>query len=543
MKSLLLLALLFQDATSYLNDEEVLVNIRLPTGSYVYDESSEFGKPLVIEFDKSEDYTVGPMIPQQRPVKVYDKDLDLNIVKYPDEVTYLGKLNLIEGFSGPLIVSGQITGQICDELNCTPIDPPIKFSSFRVVNKVNGPSKFALDWPFILAALSGGVLALLTPCVFPMIPVTVSMFTGLDNPLKNALIYCLTIIGSFTILGVLTSALFGPMFLVGLANSPLLNLFFALIFAGFALMLMGELEFALPFWLTSSIANKRSAIIGSALTFTLVSFTCTFPFLGTILILASEGSYAKPIIGAALFSTAFSSPFFLLALFPSLIKKLPKSGQWMADFKYLLGLAELIFALKFLSVAIGPALDRAAIISGAVSVLLLGVAYFHSSFKGPRSLCAAMLLWMATWLCLSYLKPSGPIWWDVEAFLPEGGQVETIRHQSPSYEDSLESAKKEGKLLFVEFTGTNCANCRKMAASVLSDPRTIARIDDFVVCEVYTDNLAGQELERKLLNTISIPAYAIVDPDTETVLAQFVGMDNSNGEKFRSFLSDEINRN
>jgi thiol:disulfide interchange protein DsbD len=214
---------------------------------------------------------------------------------------------------------------------------------------------------FLLIAVGTGLGSLLTPCVFPMIPVTVSFFLKQGekesgSTFKLAIVYCLTIIGGFTIFGVLLSAIWGPTISIRLANSAPLNLIFAVVFFGFSLMLMGVFELRIPSWLLTYTSKREMAgglvgVMFMALTFVLVSFTCTFPFVGGLAALAAGGEFFWPIVGMLAYSTAFASPFFLLAFFPSLLKKLPKSGGWMNSVKVTFGMIELALVVKFLSVA------------------------------------------------------------------------------------------------------------------------------------------------------------------------------------------------
>ena len=214
---------------------------------------------------------------------------------------------------------------------------------------------------FLVSAAGFGFLALLTPCVFPMVPITISFFLkqaekGHHRPSTLATIYCGGIIATFTGLGLLMAALFEATSLNRLANNPWLNLVLAGVIVLFGISMLGVFEIRVPSWLLTWSAGKeqKGGIIGTlfmALTFTLVSFTCTFAFAGLLLVMASKGEVLWPVLGMLAFSAAFSFPFFLLALFPSFLKKLPKSGGWMNTIKVTMGFIEIGAALKFLSVA------------------------------------------------------------------------------------------------------------------------------------------------------------------------------------------------
>ena len=212
---------------------------------------------------------------------------------------------------------------------------------------------------FVLLAISMGFLALLTPCVFPMIPITVSYFThqgemGEGKPLKNAIIYTLGIIGAFSILGFILALTLGASGANQLASNPWVNLFIAALFIYFALSLFGMYEIHLPEKLRQFSLKQegRGGIIGTlfmAVTFTLTSFTCTVQFVGLLLVAASQGQWFWPMVGMVVFSAAFALPFFFLALFPQYLAKMPKSGGWLNSVKVVLGFLEMAAAFKFLS--------------------------------------------------------------------------------------------------------------------------------------------------------------------------------------------------
>ena len=212
---------------------------------------------------------------------------------------------------------------------------------------------------YLSLSFSFGLLSLLTPCVFPLIPITVSYFTKRQEsekakPVLDALLYSLGIILSFTVVGFLMAALFGASGINRLASNPYVNLMIAVIFILFAFNLFGMFEILVSGNLLTKLSNFQSnnnllSIWVMSFTFTLTTFTCTMPFIGTVLVSASKGDWFYPILGMLGYSFAFSIPFFLLALFPSAIKKLPRSGNWMVSFKIILGFLELAAALKFIS--------------------------------------------------------------------------------------------------------------------------------------------------------------------------------------------------
>ena len=445
---------------------------------------------------------------------------------------------------------------------------------------------------FIVTAVGFGFISLLTPCVFPMIPVTISYFLkqGSERPgqtLKLAIIYCLGIVGAFTVLGLLLSIIFGPTALNQLANDPWLNLFFAGVFTVFALMLMGMFEVRVPSWVLTWTSKKQETggavgVLFMALTFTLVSFTCTFAFVGQLVVLAAKGSYLMPIIGMVAFSTAFASPFFFLALFPSLLAKLPQSGGWMNSVKVTMGLLELAVVSKFLSVAdtgFSPTgtpqfLDYHLVMATWISVAVVTGLYLLGVFRMPhdsptetvgpiRCLFSMSFIGFAAYIALGLFTPKGPegvVWQQLVAFAPpqinystsdEGYFVEHDGLQySLDFDQAVETASSSNQLMFLDFTGVNCMNCRLMEKGVMASAPVHSVIKDLVRVQLYVDEVPGvktkpEEHERLLtrnhglqknwLGDVAIPAYVIATPDGKEILATFKGLD-SDGDEFQKFL-------
>ena len=451
---------------------------------------------------------------------------------------------------------------------------------------------------FIVTAIGFGFISLLTPCVFPMIPVTISYFLkqGSERPgqtLKLAIIYCLGIVGAFTVLGLLLSIIFGPTALNQLANNPWLNLFFAAVFTVFALMLMGMFEIRVPSWVLTWTSKKQESggaigVLFMALTFTLVSFTCTFAFVGQLVVLAAKGSYLMPIIGMVAFSTAFASPFFFLALFPSLLAKLPKSGGWMNSVKVTMGLLELAVVSKFLSVAdtgFSPTgtpqfLDYHLVMATWISVSVVTGLYLLGVFRMPhdapsetvgpiRCLFSMSFIGFAAYIAMGLFTPKGPegvVWQQLVAFAPpqinysstdEGYFVEHDGLQySLDFDQAVETASSSNQLMFLDFTGVNCINCRRMEKGVLASAPVHAVIKDLVRVQLYVDEVPGvktkpEEHERLLTRNhglqenwfgdVTIPAYVIATPDGQEILATFKGLD-TDGEQFQQFLQAGLER-
>ena len=312
-------------------------------------------------------------------------------------------------------------------------------------------------WPFIIGAALAGFGALTTPCVFPMIPITISVFlkqseTKGYQPVSMALIFCGGIVLGFTVLGLIIAVFWGASGITDLANNSILNLFFAAILIFFACSFLGMFEIYIPSSMLtwSSQQENRGGVIGilfMALTFTLISFTCTFGFVGLILVWAANGEYFWPIIGMLAFSTAFASPFFFLALFPSYLNDLPKSGGWMNSIKVTLGMLELGAALKFLSVVdlsfnpSGYIFDYTFVMCAWIVLSLMTGFYLLGMIKLPHDvpsekistlqfLAATLFLGFGIYLCAGVFapeKPKGFIWEQIEAFAPP------VIDSSPAY--------------------------------------------------------------------------------------------------------------
>ena len=426
-----------------------------------------------------------------------------------------------------------------------------------------------------------GLLALLTPCVFPMVPITVSFFLKQaekkhNSPLVMALVYCGSIIATFTVMGLLFSFLFGASYINTLANGVALNLFLGLVLLFFALNLLGLFDIQIPSWLLTFTASKESTssyfgVFFMALTFTLTSFTCTFAFLGLILVWAANGDFWWPLGGLVAFSTAFALPFFLLALFPSYLQKLPKSGGWMNRVKVVMGLVEMAFMFKFLSVADiswygTPTLfDYHFVMSAWMAICIFTGLYLIGKITLPHDTkedhigVLPMVLAMGCFTLASYLAvgifgnqtPAGFIAKQVIAFAPprlEGGSGEDGpyligSHDKQTYlldfDRAKEKAQKLRQPLFVDITGVNCTNCRQMEER-MADASIQQHLKNFVRVQIYVDQIPAsavtnaKESERLLENNVklqeewykdaSLPSYAVVTPDGKVFLSRIQGL-------------------
>ena len=422
---------------------------------------------------------------------------------------------------------------------------------------------------FFWLAASTGLLSLLTPCVFPMVPVTIAYFSTPErnNPrgLRRALLFALGIVGTFTILGLALAAVFGAAGLNRFAADPWVNLGLAAIFLVFAANLFGWFEIGVP-WRVSNAADRvaRDATPGSSLgalvmgaTFTLTSVTCTAPFVGTLLVLASQGSWTTPIAGMLVYSAAFALPFFLLAAAPGLVSHLPRAGEWMRTLRVLIGLLEVAAAVKFVSNAdlvLGWGIfTRDVVLIGWSALALAGAAYLGRNLgksddaardercPARRRLHVALLV--AAWLGSGVRGRPLP---QVEAFLPPAipTALASATGEAPiwilnDYSAAQTGARAAGKLVFLDFTGYTCTNCRWMEANIFTRPDVSAELSRFVLSRLYTDGEGEiyeqqQAFQEKTFGTVALPLYAVVDADGN-VRATFSGL-TRNPADFIAFL-------
>jgi thiol:disulfide interchange protein len=422
---------------------------------------------------------------------------------------------------------------------------------------------------FLWLAASTGLLSLLTPCVFPMVPITIAYFSGPGHHkasgIRRAMLFGLGIIGTFTVLGLALAAIFGAAGLNRFAADPWVNLTLAVLFLVFASNLFGWLELTLP-WRILNAADRsaRQASAGSSLgalimgaTFTLTSVTCTAPFVGTLLVLAAQGSWATPVVGMIVYSTAFAFPFVVLALAPRFVAKLPRAGEWMLTLRVLIGLLEVAAAIKFVSNAdmvlgwgifIRPVvlfLWMVLAIVGAV-YLARGLASTRRPLKlsAVRMIAIAIPLYVAGWLASGL---NGKTLRQVEAFLPPavpGATLSIAGAPSPNwllndYAAALAAARNSGQLVFVDFTGYTCTNCRWMEANIFNRPDVSAQLGQFVLARLYTDGEGEiyerqQAFQEETFGTVALPLYAVVDGSGK-VLGTFTGLTRDPAE-FTAFL-------
>ncbi|MBS1774231.1 MAG: thioredoxin family protein [Bacteroidetes bacterium] len=439
----------------------------------------------------------------------------------------------------------------------------------------------SLIWLFF-AALLGGLLAVLTPCVYSMIPITVSFFTKRSKTraegIRNAIYYSLSIIIIFTVLGVIISATFGANALNNLSTNWIANLFFFAIFVIFGISFLGAFEITLPSSWTSKTDSKAGltsfgGIFFMALTLVIVSFSCTGPIVGPLLVLTSKGGLVGPAIGMFGFSVGLALPFALFAIFPGMLNKMATGGGWMNQVKVTLGFIELMLALKFLSnadLAQGwRLLDREIfiaiwiVLSVLLGIYLLGKLKLSHDDAPPVNLYGQeyvglfrLFLAIAMFSFAVYLVPGmwGAPLNGMSAFVPpmgtqdfvlsEGGAiaaesnspvkpvkyVEELKKYEPKvvksmglitffdYEEALAASKILKKPVMLDFTGINCVNCRKMEGQVWSNPEVAKRLkEDFIVASLYCD-YDNRELPKELQHHSDIAGDVVTIGDANEEL-------------------------
>ncbi len=369
-----------------------------------------------------------------------------------------------------------------------------------------------------LAGFVGGFLALLTPCVWPIIPMTVSFFLKRNKErskaIREAVTYGISIVVIYVVLGLVVTMLFGASALNALSTNALFNIFFCLLLVVFAASFFGAFEITLPSSWSNKIDQKSENTSGllsiflMAFTLTLVSFSCTGPIIGFLLVAVStQGSILAPTIGMLGFAIALAIPFTLFAMFPSLLKSAPKSGGWMNVVKVVLGFIELAFALKFLSVADlaygWHILDREVflclwiVIFGLLGIYLFGWLKFPHDDPEHRTNVPQFFLGMISLAFAIYMIPGlwGAPLKAISAFAPPMFTQDFNLHKSAvepkshDYEEGMALAKSQGRPVMIDFTGFGCVNCRKMEAAVWTDPQVASMLNDkYVLISLYVDD-------------------------------------------------------
>ena len=374
-------------------------------------------------------------------------------------------------------------------------------------------------WVIFLLGLAGGLVALVTPCVWPIIPMTVSFFLKRSGDKKkgrrDAYIYGISIVVIYVLLGLFVTLVFGASALNALSTAAIPNLFFFLLLVVFAMSFMGAFELTLPEKWTTAVdgkAEKTGGLLGiflMAFTLTLVSFSCTGPIIGFLLVeVSTTGNILAPTIGMLGFSMALALPFTLFAIFPAWIKAAPKSGGWMNTVKVVLAFVELAFALKFLSVADlaygWHILDRETFLALWIALFALLGAYLmkwiqfpHDDDDDRKVAVPRFMLGLISFAFAIYMVPGlwGAPCKAISAFSPPMSTQDfnlyeqELHPDAMDYDQGMAIARQEGKPVMLDFSGYGCVNCREMEQSVLADEKVINLIEnDYVLISLYVDD-------------------------------------------------------
>lgn len=560
-----------------INDSTYALHIKasIDPGWHVYSQNAGDGPiPTSFTFDNDPQVKLlGNVEEKGKEIRTYDKVFKSPLRFYANSVDFVQKVNV----KGNTTLKGTLEFMVCNDVNCLPPkDVPFSFqlsgpadaaslssqaitdsgsrqaattavaksSVVRSVAEDNASNK-SLGWIF-WACFAGGFLALITPCVFSMIPITVSFFTK-QSPtraagIKNAIMYSLSIMIIYTFLGFLITIIFGASALNQLASNIWANLIFFIIFVLFGISFLGAFEITLPGSWSTKADTKAGlgnffGIFFMALTLSIVSFSCTGPIIGNLLVLAAQGGKSGPLIGMFGFSLALAIPFALFAIFPSWLNKIGKAGGWLNSVKVVLGLLELALALKFLSnvdmayhwniLSREVFLAIWIVIFAIIGFYLLGKIKFHHDSELKHISVARLFFAIASFAFMIYLIPGlfgAELKGVVAGFLPNysgfsrpaglaggGGEdpapanvydgispvkyVELFAKSTPpgytafyDYDEAIAAARKLNRPVMIDFTGWSCVNCRKMESEVWTNPAVKNEINkNFVLLQLYVD--------------------------------------------------------
>jgi thiol:disulfide interchange protein len=562
-------------------DRKILLRAagKVDPGWHLYSASSPSGIPTSFQVEGA-----AVRLYQPAPKRDFDKVLNEERETYDGDVTFVlevtpeqpaSTLNIKSRYqtctdtqcvpskwSGTVAVPAGTSGAIVIPAGYSEARPPAPGQTSTTSTAEQGIGAF------LAIAFGFGLASIFTPCVFPMIPITMSYFLnrpagGRRDSVTQALVFCLGIIVLFTGLGLLMTAVLGPFGIVALGSNPWVNGFISALFIVFGLSLLGAFEITIPSSILTRLnaSSDKGGFAGTllmGLTFSLASFACVGPFVGTLLAASVSSGGTRPLIGMATFATGLSLPFFFLAVFPSYLKKLPRSGGWMARVKVVMGFVILAASLKYLAsvdqVLRWGFLTRERFLAAWIvlfslaGLYLLGFLRLEGIKADDRLGLGRLLTGMVLLIFAISLFPgmSGARLGDLDAFVPVAENAapgasspNALVWMKDQYREALARARAEGKRVFVNFTGYACANCHWMKANMFTKPEIAAAMSGFVLVELYGDagdatSEENQKLQLAMFNTIAEPFYAILDPD-EKVIATFPGLTKDPAE-FLAFL-------
>ncbi len=554
------------------NEVDLIFTASIDSGWHLYDTYLPEGGPIATSF-VFEDSTlfdfVGEILKDPQPEIHFDETFQMNVGYFNNQVVLTQKIKLKS--DSPVEIKGYVLFMSCNDETCTPPEES-KFSfkfnqDERSTSLITAESVSNSDikmnngsgqtvWLFILVSVLAGFAAILTPCVFPMIPMTVSFFMrgsgDRGKSIRNGIFFGFSIVLIFTLLGALFSfGIFGPNIGSVLSTHWIPNLLFFILFLVFSISFFGAFEIVLP----STLVNKTDAkadkggMVGAffmALTTVIVSFSCTGPFIGALIIQAVQDGGLRPLLGMFVFGLAFATPFTLLAIFPSALNKLPKSGGWLNSIKVVFAFVLLAFGLKFLSnidqVYGFEILSREIYLSIWIVVFFLLGLYFLGKIKFshdsdlPYIGVGRLFLSIVTFSFVVYLFTGllGDKLSAVSALIPPESENSYLSSRASSgstfntaeelcgpakyadklhlpnglpgyfdFEQGLACAKEQNKPLFVVFKGHACSNCKKMENTVWDDPEVMKMLSQkYVVVGLYTDDRTKLPEEERFISKV-----------------------------------------
>jgi len=544
-----------------LNDKESVIRLKVTTapGNKIFsiDKKSEDAVSSTVTFDSSVQKELkGPIQESGKAITEKDTVLLADVKYYKDSVIWSQTVQTpankkeFEGKISYMVKVGDDYKNGDESFDVTVTKAELSAASSTDPSTDPSAADKSL-WSFFLGGFLAGLGAFIMPCIYAMVPVTVSFFTkrstNRQQGIKNALVYSGSIIFVFTLIGFLITTIFGPSALNNMASSAWFNVFVFAMFLVFGISFLGAFEITLPSSLSNKVDSKAnlssySGIFFMALTLVIVSFSCTVPFIGLLTVWTAQGGKLAPLIGFLGFSMALSLPFALFAFFPALLNKMGKSGGWLNTVKVALGFVEIALALKFLSSADlayhWRLLDREVYLSlwivifGLLGLYLLGKLKFHHDDDLPKNdyghpyLTVTRLFFAIGALTFSmYMIPGlwGAPLKGISAWLPEmktqdfnlnkvsTGNVISVEGSSNAikpvkytdfleseilgvdaffdYDEAVKAAKAANKPILIDFTGHSCANCRRMEQEVLNNTEVSGRLQkDFIVVSLYVDD-------------------------------------------------------
>lgn len=584
----------------------LVFDLNIAKGWHVYSTDLPQGGPISAELRFDSIYGAEPLSPltfEGDEIQNEDPVFSMTVRYFTGHVRFIRNFRISEN---GWIMEGSLTYGACNDESCLPPkhiefsyrDTPGPDTGTAISQGMDGVPGFdpltwqpvtysepdsvkgSGLWGLFLTSFIGGLIALLTPCVWPVIPMTVSFFikrsTTRRAAVRDAVLYGLSIIAVYVALALIITLIFGANALNALSTNALVNILFFVILVLFALSFFGLFEITLPSgWSTRTDRRASAAGLGGiffmALTLTIVSFSCTGPIIGFLLVdAATSGSILAPVIGMTGFSTAMAIPFTLFALFPHWIESMPKSGGWMKKVKVTLGVIELAFSLKFLSVADmaygwGILPRDLFVVLWILMALFLGLyltGITPKSKASPAGITAGILAiafagWLVPGLWGAPLKA-------ISAFTPPMstqilGQSSTVEPQFTDYALALRESERTGKPVLIDFTGYGCVNCRKMEASVWTHPAVARAIADrYILVSLYVDDKTRLErtitvnengtdvkirtvgdkwslMQRYKFGANAQPFYVIVDSGGRLLKGPYTF--NSDPERFLEFLT------